>query len=56
MWKYNLGQTSANSGLWVKSDSLPVFITKLLLEHSDTHVFLYHLRQLAQANGRVDWL
>ena len=36
-------QTLANYYLWTKYSLLPVYVNKILLEHSHTHSFTYNL-------------
>lgn len=42
----------ANYGLQAKSCLLPVYISKILLKHGHTHLFIYYLWMLSYHNGR----
>ena len=46
--------TLANSDLWTKCSPLPVFVNKVLLEHSHIHSFTYNLRLLLSCSDGVE--
>ena len=51
---YYKGQILANYHLLVKSGPLPILVNKVLLEHSNSHLFTYCLWPLSCHNSIVE--
>lgn len=51
-----LEQRSANCSPWARSGTLPIFVSKVLLECSHVHSLAYYLWLFSHYNGRVEEL
>ena len=49
-----LAQRLANMDHWAKSGPMPVFVNKVLLEHSLAHSLTYRLWQLSHYRDRLE--
>ena len=48
---YTVTQSSLNYGLWVKSSPLPVFVNKVLLEHSPSFVYILCMAKMPELSS-----